>query len=46
VSKITTLDRALCRQRFEERFSATRMAEDYVAIYRRLLNTESQTTSR
>jgi glycosyltransferase involved in cell wall biosynthesis len=45
VSKIRTLDRALCRHRFEERFSATRMAEEYVAIYRRLTNTESQTTS-
>ncbi len=46
VSKIRTLDRALCRHRFEERFSATRMAEEYLAIYRRLMNTESQTTSR
>src|SRR6266545_3167072 len=45
VSKIRTLDRALCRHRFEERFSATRMAEEYLAIYRRLMNTESQTTS-
>jgi glycosyltransferase involved in cell wall biosynthesis len=38
VFKIKTLDRALCRHRFEERFSATRMAEEYVAIYQRLLN--------
>ena len=38
VLKIKTLDRALCRHRFEERFSATRMAEEYVAIYQRLLN--------
>jgi glycosyltransferase involved in cell wall biosynthesis len=29
------LDRALIRHRFETRFSATRMAEDYVALYRR-----------
>jgi glycosyltransferase involved in cell wall biosynthesis len=31
------LDRALCRSRFEERFSAARMAEDYLRIYERLL---------
>lgn len=30
-------DRARCRRVFEERFSARRMAEDYVKIYRRLV---------
>ena len=32
-----TLDRAAVRRRFEERFSAERMARDYAAIYRRLV---------
>ena len=31
------LDRGRVRQRFETRFSAARMAQEYVAIYRRLL---------
>jgi glycosyltransferase involved in cell wall biosynthesis len=35
--RIPTLSRWHCRQRFEERFSAARMAHDYVAIYQRLM---------
>ena len=31
------LDRKKVRQRFEQRFSATRMAKDYVGVYRSLL---------
>jgi len=31
------------RQRFEERFTATRMAKDYVSTYRRLLVTPTPT---
>ena len=31
-----TLDRRLVRERFEERFTARRMAEDYLRIYRSL----------
>jgi glycosyltransferase involved in cell wall biosynthesis len=34
---ILSYDRCAVRQRFEERFSATRMAEDYVSTYRDLL---------
>jgi len=34
---ILSYDRRAVRQRFEERFTATRMAKDYVGIYRRLL---------
>jgi glycosyltransferase involved in cell wall biosynthesis len=30
------LDRAACRARFEQRFTAARMARDYVDVYRRL----------
>jgi glycosyltransferase involved in cell wall biosynthesis len=35
--RIPTLDRWRCRQQFEERFSATRMARDYLASYQRLV---------
>jgi glycosyltransferase involved in cell wall biosynthesis len=34
---VIALDRVKVRQRFEQRFSATRMAEDYVDVYRTLL---------
>jgi glycosyltransferase involved in cell wall biosynthesis len=36
VSRLEELDRATIRNRFEERFSARRMAHDYVEIYERL----------
>jgi hypothetical protein len=32
------------RRRFEERFTASRMARDYVAIYRRLLSAKQDRT--
>jgi len=35
--ELLALDRRAVRQRFEERFSATRMAKDYVQVYRTLL---------
>ena len=34
---VIALDRRGVRQRFEERFTATRMAKDYVQVYRSLL---------
>jgi glycosyltransferase involved in cell wall biosynthesis len=34
--RIHTLDRRTCRRGFERRFSAARMAEEYVQVYRRL----------
>ena len=37
LARIGTLDRAGVRRRFEERFTAERMARDYLALYRRLL---------
>jgi glycosyltransferase involved in cell wall biosynthesis len=37
VRKIDSIDRKRCRQVFEERFCAERMAKDYVAIYERLI---------
>ena len=36
VTRLAKLSRATVRQRFEERFTARRMAEDYVSIYRSL----------
>lgn len=36
VERIGEIDRAMCRQEFENRFSARRMASDYIQIYRHL----------
>jgi glycosyltransferase involved in cell wall biosynthesis len=35
--RVVALDRIKVRQRFERRFSATRMAKDYIDVYRSLL---------
>src|SRR5215204_67178 len=35
--QVLALDRRAVRRRFEERFSAMRMAKDYVSVYRKLL---------
>ncbi len=35
--QVLALNRRAVRRRFEERFSATRMAKDYVSVYRKLL---------
>jgi glycosyltransferase involved in cell wall biosynthesis len=37
VKRVGNLDRAACRRHVEERFTVARMADDYEAIYRRLL---------
>jgi len=37
VRRIGSLDRSICRRVFEERFSARRMASEYVAIYKNVL---------
>ncbi len=37
LSRVMALDRRKVRQRFEERFSATRMATDYVKVYHSLI---------
>jgi glycosyltransferase involved in cell wall biosynthesis len=37
VGKASQLDRRMCRQRFEQRFSAERMARGYLEIYERLM---------
>lgn len=38
VQRIPELSRRRCRQVFEERFTAARMARDYVEVYGRLNN--------
>jgi glycosyltransferase involved in cell wall biosynthesis len=40
--RVLSIDRRAVRQRFEERFSASRMAEEYVNVYRSLRRTSSQ----
>ncbi|MFY9559329.1 MAG: glycosyltransferase family 4 protein [Terriglobales bacterium] len=36
VEHVSKISREGCRRRFEERFGATRMAKDYLAVYKRL----------
>jgi glycosyltransferase involved in cell wall biosynthesis len=42
VKRVSEVDRLGCRHQFEERFSASRMARDYAAIYERLIGGEPQ----
>jgi glycosyltransferase involved in cell wall biosynthesis len=42
VGRVPALSRARCRQVFEHRFSATRMAQDYLRLYTQLLGGTSQ----
>jgi glycosyltransferase involved in cell wall biosynthesis len=39
--QVLALDRRAVRRRFEERFSATRMAKNYLQVYHSLLSRES-----
>ena len=41
VREVATLSRSVVRRRFEERFTARRMAEDYLRLYRRMAERES-----
>jgi glycosyltransferase involved in cell wall biosynthesis len=43
VSKVQGFDRKRCRQTFEQRFTAPRMAEDYLRIYERLIKDQQRT---
>ncbi len=45
IGRMGTLDRAACRRVFEERFSARRMAREYLSIYRRLLEPREEEES-
>jgi glycosyltransferase involved in cell wall biosynthesis len=40
VSKLNSISRAECRKVFEERFTASKMAEGYVNIYKRLIGNQ------
>jgi glycosyltransferase involved in cell wall biosynthesis len=42
--QVLSLDRHAVRRRFEERFSATRMAKDYIQVYRSLMRRPSAIT--
>jgi glycosyltransferase involved in cell wall biosynthesis len=43
VPRITEIDRRTCRKTFEQRFTDSRMAADYVSLYNRLLQDFSET---
>jgi len=40
VAELPRLSRRRCRQRFEERFTATKMAKEYLALYEHLLGAQ------
>ena len=42
VAAVRSLDRFVCRQDVERRFSHTRMARDYVDVYQKLLNEDAR----
>jgi len=46
IASLISLDRARVRRRFEERFTSTRMAHDYVRIYQSLLHDARESTAR
>jgi len=46
IKRIGELDRRRVRARFEERFTARRMAQDYLSLYEALLKDESRRSSR
>jgi glycosyltransferase involved in cell wall biosynthesis len=46
VARVGAIDRAACRRVFEERFSAGRMARDYLAVYERLAQRRPQPVRR
>ena len=41
IKNVHKIDRKKCREYFEQRFTSTRMAEDYLTIYERLLKGQS-----
>jgi glycosyltransferase involved in cell wall biosynthesis len=38
IRRVSNLSRARCREVFEKRFTATRMAKDYIGVYKRLIH--------
>jgi glycosyltransferase involved in cell wall biosynthesis len=45
VNRVRTLSRRACREVFETRFDSSRMAHDYIEIYRRLISTRRNRSS-
>jgi glycosyltransferase involved in cell wall biosynthesis len=45
VAAIGEIDRSICRADVEDRFTGTRMARDYVRVYRKILNQEARDDS-
>jgi glycosyltransferase involved in cell wall biosynthesis len=45
VAAVRTIDRAICRADVEKRFTSTRMARDYVRVYREILNGDARDDS-
>jgi glycosyltransferase involved in cell wall biosynthesis len=45
VRRIDTIRRRCCRERFEQRFSVERMAQDYLGVYERLVGRVDRPTS-
>ena len=46
LGKIPAFDRRRCRRAFEERFSASRMAQDYLNVYRRVIKASADHDAR
>jgi glycosyltransferase involved in cell wall biosynthesis len=46
VHRLPTLSRRGCRQRFETRFSAQRMASDYLRLYARMIDDDDEASER
>lgn len=46
MSALLSLDRAAVRRRFEQRFTAQRMAKDYIRVYKGLLAKAAENTAR
>lgn len=40
VRRVASIDRAACQKAFEERFTSARMATEYVAIYRKIIDSK------
>jgi glycosyltransferase involved in cell wall biosynthesis len=41
VERVLCMDRAVCRNAFEARFTASRMAKDYIKLYETILSARS-----
>jgi glycosyltransferase involved in cell wall biosynthesis len=46
VGRLSGLSRSICRRVFEERFDASRMATDYLEVYRRLKDSQAGSTDQ